>query len=183
MNSTASGIGALRESNTFKIYVCFPVSRRVFLAAMICARIVMMLLSAATLMLVARYGFGIHLPLWQPQALRALPVLLIGGAMLLSFGILLASRGRSLAEIELWCNLTYYPLLFFSDLTIPLTAVPDWMRAVLKVIPTNQFAVALRGVFLDDRSYAQVAFPLVTMICWAVVCFTLGTLRFRWHQN
>jgi ABC-type multidrug transport system permease subunit len=115
--------------------------------------------------------------------LRALPILLLGGAMLLSFGTLIASRGKSLAEIELWDNLTYYPLLFFSDLTIPLTAIPDWMRGALKVIPTYQFAVAFRGVLLDDASYAQVAFPLLTMLCWTVVCFTLGTLRFQWHQR
>jgi ABC-2 type transport system permease protein len=183
MNSTASGIGTLRERNTFKIYVCFPVSRLVFLASLVSARIVMMLLSVTTLMLVARYGFGIDLPLWKPQFLRALPILVLGGVMLLGFGILIASRGRSLPEIELWSNLTYYPLLFFSDLTIPLTAVPEWMRSVLKVIPTNQFAVALRAVLFDDASYAQIAFPLITMACWAVVCLTLGTLKFQWHQD
>lgn len=183
MNSTANGIAALRERNTFKLYVCFPVSRFVFLASMICARIVMMILSATILMLVARYGFDIHLPLFQPQALRALPILLMGSTMLLGFGILLASRGRSLQEIELWCNLTYYPLFFFSDLTIPLTAVPDWLHPLLKVIPTYQFAVAFRGVFIDNASYAQMAFPLVAMTCWTLVCLTLGTLRFRWHQD
>jgi ABC-2 type transport system permease protein len=183
MNSTAHGIGALRERNTFKIYVCFPVSRSVFLTSIVCARCVIMLLSTAALLFTARYGFGIQLPLWGSQMLRALPVLVLGAAMLVGFGILLAARGRSLSEIELWSNLVYYPLLFFSDLTIPLTAVPEWMRGVLKLIPTNQFAVALRGVLVDDASYAQLAFPLTTMACWAFVTLTLGTLQFRWHQD
>ena len=183
MNSTAHGIGALRERNTFKIYVCFPVSRSVFLTSMVCARCVIMLLSTAALFLTARYGFGIQLPLWQPQMLRALPVLALGAAMLVGFGVLLAARGRSLPEIELWSHLVYYPMLFFSDLTIPLTAVPEWMRGVLKLIPTSQFAVALRGVLVDDASYAQLAFPLTTMACWAFVTLTLGTLQFRWHQD
>jgi len=183
MNSTADGIATLRERNTFKIYVCFPVSRLVFLASVLTARIVMMLLSATVLLLVARYGFGIQLPLWRLQALRAVPVVLIGSAMLLSFGTLLASRGGSLAEVELWCNLTYYPLLFFSDLTIPLTAVPSWLRGVIHLIPTNQFAVAMRGVFIENASYAQMAFPIVAMTCWALLALTLGTLRFRWYQD
>ncbi|WP_394843533.1 ABC transporter permease [Pendulispora brunnea] len=183
MNSTAEGIATLRERNTFKIYVCFPVSRLVFLGSVLTARIVMMLLSATLLLLVARYGFGIQLPLWRLQALRAIPIVLIGSAMLLSFGTLLASRGRSLAEVELWCNLTYYPLLFFSDLTIPLTAVPGWLRGAIHLIPTNQFAVAMRGVFIENASYAQMAFPIVAMACWALLALTLGTLRFRWYQD
>lgn len=183
MNTTAHGIGALRDRNTFKIYVCFPVSRVVFLASIVCSRCVIMLLSTLILFLVARYGFGIAIPLWQLQMLRAVPVLILGGAMLLGFGILLAARGRSMSEIELWSNLVYYPLLFFSDLTIPLAAVPDWMRGVLKLIPTNQLAVALRGVLVDNASYAQLVFPLATVACWAVLALTLGTLQFRWHQE
>ena len=45
LNSTTTAI-ALRERNTFKLYVCFPVSRGVFLAALI-ARMIMMALSAS----------------------------------------------------------------------------------------------------------------------------------------
>ncbi len=183
MDSTTTAIAALRERNTFKVYVCFPVSRFVFLASLITARIVLMLLSATTLLLVARYGFGVKLPLWQPQALRAVPVLIIGGGMLLSFGTLLASRTRSLAEAELLCNVTYYPLLFFSDLTIPLGGAPDPVKNVLKLLPTNQFAVALRSVFIDGAGYAQVAIPLAAMTFWGLLFLTMGSLRFRWYQE
>jgi ABC-2 type transport system permease protein len=181
--STATTIAALRERNTFKMYVCFPVSRFVFLASLIVSRVVMMLISAASLMLVATYGFHLHLPLWSTQALRAVPVILLGAAMLLSFGTLLASRARSLSEVELWCNATYYPLLFFSDLTIPLAAAPDWLRAALKVLPTSQFAIALRGVFIDNASYLQMAWPLAAMLGWTLIFLTTATLAFRWYHD
>ena len=81
----------LRERNTFKLYVC-PVSRGVFLAALIVARMIMMALSALVLLTVARVAFGIALPIATPDGLRALPIVLLGAAMVLSIGVLLASR-------------------------------------------------------------------------------------------
>ncbi|MFM0738644.1 ABC transporter permease [Paraburkholderia xenovorans] len=181
LNSTVAAIATLRERNTFKLYVCFPVSRLMFVGALIVARMVMMALSAAILLMVARFAFGIALPLWSPSGLRALPVVLLGAAMILSFGVLLASRARSLAAAELACNVTYYPLLFFSDLTIPMNGAPAWLRDALKVIPTNQFAVALRGVLVDGAPYPQFALQLTAMCACTAVFLLLAARAFRWH--
>lgn len=182
LNSTVSAIATLRERNTFKLYVCFPVSRLMFIGALIVARMVMMALSAAILLAVARLAFGIALPLWSPSGLRALPVVLLGAAMILSFGVLLASRARSLAAAELACNVTYYPLLFFSDLTIPMNGAPAWLRDALKVIPTNQFAVALRGVLLEGAPYPQFTLQLTAMCACTAVFLLLAARAFRWHH-
>ncbi|HEV3105354.1 MAG TPA: ABC transporter permease [Trinickia sp.] len=181
--SGATEIATLRERNAFKMYACFPVPRFVFLASLIASRMVLMLASATTLVVVSKYGFGLPLPLASVHTLRALPVALLGAAMLLAFGTLLASRARTLAEVELWCNVTYYPLLFFGDLTIPLTAAPEWLRSALRVLPTNAFAVALRGVFIGEASYAQVAWPLAGLIAWTLVFLILATVSFRWHHD
>lgn len=183
MISTATNIASLREHNTFKIYVCLPVSRFAFLAALVCARMVIMLFSAISLLLVAKFGFGIDLPLWQIKTLHAIPVILLGAVMLLSFGLLLASRARSLSEAELWCNATYYPLLFFSDLTIPLKDAPEWIKAALKAIPTNEFAVVLRGVFVEGASFGQLAIPLVAMLAWTAFFFLVASMSFKWHRE
>ncbi|MDN7676310.1 ABC transporter permease [Burkholderia oklahomensis] len=181
--STATTIATLRERNTFKMYVCFPVSRFVFLASLIVSRVLLMLAASVTLMLAARYLFQVPLPLWSVRALRAIPIVLLGAAMLLSLGTLLASRARSVAAAEAWCNLIYFPLLFFSDLTIPLRAAPHWLRVVLLVLPTNQFAVALRGVFIRDAGYAQAAWPLAVVAGWTLVFLAGAALTFRWHQD
>jgi ABC-2 type transport system permease protein len=181
--SSATEIATLRERNAFKMYACFPVPRFVFLASLFASRIVLMLASAATLLLAAKYVFGLPLPLTSVHTLRALPVVLLGAAMLLAFGAWLASHARTLAGVELLCNVAYYPLLFFGDLTIPLTAAPEWLRSALHVLPTTAFAVVLRGVFLAQASYAQVAWPLAGLIAWTLVFLILATLSFRWHHD
>ncbi|MET3552573.1 ABC transporter permease [Burkholderia sp. 567] len=182
LNSTTTAIAALRERNTFKLYVCFPVSRGVFLAALIVARMVMMALSALVLLTVARVAFGIALPIAGPDGLRALPIVLLGAAMLLSIGVLLASRTRSLAAAELACNVTYYPLLFFSDLTIPMHDAPAWLKTALAFLPTNQFAVALRGTLLDGASYVQLAPQLLGMAASTALFLFAAARLFRWHD-
>jgi ABC-2 type transport system permease protein len=183
MISTATNIASLREHNTFKIYVCLPVSRTVFLASMVCARLMIMLFSAISLLLVARFVFGIDLPLWQPRMLHAIPIVVLGAIMLLCFGLMLASRARSLSEAELWCNATYYPLLFFSDLTIPLRDAPSWVKTVLKAIPTNEFAVTLRGVLIDGLSLGQIGIPFTAMLAWTAFFFFAATVSFKWHHE
>ncbi|KKB64962.1 ABC transporter permease [Robbsia andropogonis] len=182
LNSTATAIAALRERNTFKLYVCFPVSRFVFLAALITARMIMMALSAIVLFLVARLAFGIALPLWSSAGLRALPIVALGAAMVLSFGVLLASRAKSLAAAELACNITYYPLLFLSDLTIPMHGAPEWLKDGLKFIPVNQFAVTLRGVLLDGGHYASFLPQLFGMAVSTLIFMLLAARMFRWHD-
>ena len=79
--STALSIASLREHNALKIYACFPVPKLVFLASILLSRVVMMLISVGTLLLVARYGYGIDISLWSVQTLRALPVIVLGGVM------------------------------------------------------------------------------------------------------
>jgi ABC-2 type transport system permease protein len=147
------------------------------------SRVILMLAAATTLMLAARYLFQVPLPLWSMQALRAIPIVLLGAAMLLSLGALLASRTRSLAAAESWCNLIYFPLLFFGDLTIPLRAAPHWLRPVLLLLPTNQFAAALRGVFIRDIGYAQLGWELAVVTGWTLLFITAAAFMFRWHQD
>ena len=73
--------------------------------------------------------------------------MLLGAAMVLSIGVLLASRTKSLAAAELACNVTYYPLLFFSDLTIPMRRA-GWLKAVLAFLPPTS-SRSLRGALVD----------------------------------
>ena len=107
---------------------------------------------SGALLLVARYGYGIDISLWSVQTLRALPVIVLGGVMLLCLGTLLASRTASIKETELLCHLIHYPALFFGNLTIPLNDAPAWIKSILSVIPINQFVSVLRQVMLDGAS-------------------------------
>jgi ABC-2 type transport system permease protein len=181
--STALSIAGLREHNALKIYACFPVPKLVFLTSIILSRVLMMLISATTLLLVAHYGYGIDISLWRLQTLHAVPVVLLGGAMLLCIGILLASRTSSVQETELLCHLVYYPALFFGNLTIPLNDAPHWLKNILSVIPINQFVSVLRQVMLDGVSLSALWLPLLVMAAWTTVFLTASSFLFRWHKS
>lgn len=181
--STALSIAGLREHNALKIYACFPVPKLVFLASIILSRVVMMLISATTLLLVARFGYGIDISLWSLQTLHAVPVIMLGGAMLLCVGILLASRTASVQETELLCHLVYYPALFFGNLTIPLNDAPHWLKNMLSVIPINQFVAVLRQVMIDGAPLATLWLPLLIMTAWTALFLTASSFMFRWHKS
>lgn len=181
--STALSIASLREHNALKIYACFPVPKLVFLASILVSRVVMMLISVGSLLLVARFGYGIDLSLWSVQTLRALPVIVLGGVMLLCLGTLLASRTASIKETELLCHLIHYPALFFGNLTIPLNDAPAWIKNFLSVIPINQFVSVLRQVMLDGASLPSLWLPLMTLAGWTALFLSAATFMFRWHKS
>ena len=181
--STALSIASLREHNALKIYACFPVPKLIFLASILLSRVVMMLISVGTLLLVARYGYGIDISLWSVQTLRALPVIVLGGVMLLCLGTLLASRTASIKETELLCHLIHYPALFFGNLTIPLNDAPAWIKSILSVIPINQFVSVLRQVLLEGAPLPSLWLPLLAMAGWTTLFLTAATLMFRWHKS
>ena len=115
--------------------------------------------------------------------MRALPVIVLGGVMLLCLGTLLASRTASIKETELLCHLIHYPALFFGNLTIPLNDAPAWIKSILSVVPINQFVSVLRQVMLDGASLTTLWLPLLTLAGWTTLFLTAATFMFRWHKS
>ena len=111
----------------------------------------MMALSALVLLTVARVAFGIALPIATPRRLRALPIVLLAAAMVL-IGVLPSRTSRCRRRTRVQRH--YYPLLFFSDLTIPMHDAPAWLKAVLAFLPTS--SRSLRAL-VDGAPYAQLA--------------------------
>lgn len=180
--STALSIAALREHNALKVYACFPVPKLIFLASIVLSRILLMALSSTALLLVARFAYGIEVPLWSLQTLHALPVLLLGGTMLLSLGLLLASRTDSVKQTELLCQLVHYPALFFGNLTLALDAAPDWLQRLLGAVPINQFVGTLRQVWLEGAPLSSAGLAMLSLAGWTLLFFTAASVTFRWHK-
>jgi ABC-2 type transport system permease protein len=182
MNNTCIAIVDRRERNTFKLMACLPVSPGIYLAAILLARIVVLLFAAIILLMGARSAYSIELPLTAQQWGGAVALIAMAAVTLLSMGIALSSRLARVATAIFICNVAYLSLLFVSDLTMPLATYPRALHPVLTSLPTTQFVTALRAVLIQGSSLLSQWRPMLILTAWAAVSLLIGRASFHWHR-
>jgi len=182
MTTICLALAYRRERNGFKMMACLPIGATTFLLAMWLSRLLVLCGAAALLVAGGRWLFGIPLVLDAMRVARTGLVVALGGTMLLAMGTAMAARLASVSSATLAANLVYIALLFLSDLTMPLTAMPASVRAAMEQLPTAQFVTALRHVLIRGEGLPQQAALLGAMLAWTVLFAVIARLSFRWHR-
>jgi ABC-2 type transport system permease protein len=183
MTTICVAIAYRRERNGFKMMACFPVSAASFLASMLVSRMLLLVTAAFVLLFGARALFGIPLVLDAGRLAQTGVVVLVGGTMLLTLGIALAARLATVSAATFVTSLVYIALLFLSDLTMPLAAMPASVAAVMEHLPTARFVDALRHVLLRDDGLAAQRGALLEMAAWTALFALVAARTFRWHRR
>ncbi|HZT75488.1 MAG TPA: ABC transporter permease [Vicinamibacterales bacterium] len=71
------------------------------------------------------------------------------------------------------------PSILFSGLMTPISSMEPSAQAISRLIPASYFMAMVRGVFLKGLGFRQYASDLLTLAGFALVVFTIATLRFR----
>jgi ABC-type polysaccharide/polyol phosphate export permease len=58
---------------------------------------------------------------------------------------------------------------------------PEFFQPVVQALPLTCLVNALRGVMLDGDSLAAQWMPLLILIAWGTVSFTIALRIFRWR--
>ena len=80
-------------------------------------------------------------------------------------------------------NATILPLLFISDVFIPLTDAPAWLETVAKVFPIWHYAHAMLAVFdpFEPAFYEQG--NLLVVAAWGVGATLVAARFFSWEPR
>jgi ABC-2 type transport system permease protein len=181
MNNTCVGVVAQRERKTFKLMSCLPLTPWVYLAAILCARLVILIIAAFVLLFGSRYAFDVQLPLSPRQLLNAGGLMLVGGLTLLSMGMAMSARIARVQTAIVVCNVVYMSLLFASDLTMPLSSYPEAVKPFLSALPTSQFVAGLRAILIQGSDLFSEWRTVLSLCVWSAVCLLFSRAMFRWH--
>ena len=69
-----------------------------------------------------------------------------------SFGVLLATRIKSIEAFQAVTQLLLFPMIFLSGVFIPLQGMPHWMSILTKISPATYGIVSLRQIVLRETS-------------------------------
>jgi ABC-2 type transport system permease protein len=109
----------------------------------------------------------------------AIVALVVGIASFVSMGFLLTSFVRTSDAARGISSLIGFPMLFLSGIFFPVDALPQWIQAIVHVLPVFYVSDALHQILNTGGGLPLIdlAVPLV----WAVACFGLASWRFRWE--
>lgn len=167
----------LRAKGGYKRLATTPLPRYVYLSAQLSVRMIVLLVSAALLMLVGALVFGIHN---QGGYGSLLFVEMLGAACFISLGYLLASFAQTPEVYSGIANLVFLPLMLLSGVYFSLEGAPAWLQRGAGLLPLTPLLRVLRAIFNDGAGLADQAAGIALVGAWTLVLFVMATRRFRW---
>lgn len=176
------GAGVLvtwRERGVFRRIKATPMSVWQLLLSRVLTQVVVVFLQALIVLTVAQVVFHVH-PVAQGLGWDVL-FILIGALTFQVLGQLIAARTRRVETANILINIIFLPLLFFTDLYIPLSQMPDWLQTIGKVLPPYLVVDLLRTAVITGATPTNVVAEVLGLAVYFVVALVISARIFRFE--
>ena len=169
---------ANRAAGRLKWLGYWPLGSTKYLIAFTLSRTIIIVLFSIVFLYVFGWIYGAE-NIWSIQMIMSFLIVLISGSVcFLSLGLLLASiltKPQTAAAVS---NLLNLPILFLSDLVIPLSILPDYIASIARHSPVYHFVAMLRDMFENGAMITDSRYLLVS-----IILLIFGILIFRLSGN
>lgn len=168
----------MRMRKLLKRLLATPMNRSEFLAAIMISRLAFLCPEVLTLLVFARYAFGVV----NHGSLLAVFALLFVGALAFSgLGLLVASRAKTMEAVSGLMNLVMVPMWVMSGIFFSSERFPEAIQPFVKILPLTMVIDALRAIMLDGLPLSSQGTPLLGLAAWGGISFVLALKWFRWQ--
>jgi ABC-2 type transport system permease protein len=177
----AIGLSFTRDTGVLKRIHGTPLPGSAYLLGRIIHAVLVALVLVA---LCAAFGaVAYHATLPSSGLPAFLLTLVIGAASFCALGIALASFIPNADAAPAVVNASILPLLFISNVFIPLRDPPAWLDALSSIFPVRHFADALVGSFLAVQGTGVNGSDLVVVGLWGIVGLAIAVRFFSWEPH
>ena len=142
------------------------------------------LLLVAIVMVFGMILYGVDAPTETP--LQFVLTILVGAAAFSALGLALTSIIPNAQAAPAIVNASILPLLFVSNIFIPLNDAPEWLEGFSKVFPVRHYADAMAASFVPDELGPDFVFDWVSLVvvaAWGLAGLFLATRYFSWEPR
>ena len=178
----AMGVSISRDAGVLKRVRGTPLPAWAYMAARVLHAVFIALLLTAIGTLAGALFYDVDVP---TTTLPAVIVTVLLGAMAFSaLGLAVTAVVPNAEAAPAVVNGTILPLLFISDVYIPDTGAPEWLRSVSSFFPVKHFSEALQAPFspFDVGSGFEWG-HLAVIAIWGVVGLALAVRYFSWEPR
>lgn len=182
MNSCLWGIGwSLIETRMKKLLrrmVATPMKKSVFLASHIVTRIILGGVETVLLLVFAYFYFGTTIT----GSIPAFVIVFLAGIFAFAgIGILTASRTDKTETANGLVNAVTLSMMILSGIFFNYHNFPDWAIPIIQSLPLTVLADAIRAIFIEAASIADVLIPTLILLITGLITFVIGLRIFKWY--
>ena len=177
-----AGIRAVqdREANILRRFKVAPISAAPMLVASLLTGLMNFLPSATLMVLLAHFVYGMEFP---RRWLSLLVFVALGALAFRSLGLIIASVVNSMQESQIVIQLLYFPMLFLSGTTIPISILPNWVQIVAQFIPATHLINGMQAILGRKETLGQNLSAAGALILTILLATFIGVKLFRWEKD
>ncbi|MBK8975215.1 MAG: ABC transporter permease [Planctomycetes bacterium] len=168
----------MRVKNLLRRIWVTPVGRVEFLVAFLSSRLLLALLPPFVILAFGMLAFGVPV---APGAWAAIAVLVLAGAAAFSgFGLLLASRARTLETLSGLMNVVMLPMWLCGGAFFSNDRFPAVLQPLVRALPLTWLTDGLRSAMLGATDVLAAWPATALLLAFAAATTTLAGRLFRW---
>jgi ABC-2 type transport system permease protein len=176
----SAALVTFREQGILRRFHVTPVTASDMLISSALANFVLTLPTIAVVLLLSRLVFHVH-------SFGNLPVaflfVCIGTLAFGAMGLVVASVTNTMQETQVINQLIWFPLIFLSGATIPLSALPKVVQGVAVFLPATYLVIGLQQSLSLSKSISSQLVYLLALFFWAVLSLFVAVQLFRWEPE
>ncbi|HEX9695367.1 MAG TPA: ABC transporter permease [Actinomycetota bacterium] len=179
--NVAMGVVFAREEGVLKRVRGTPLPPWIYLAGRIVNAMAVTVILVAIMLVFGVAIYGVELPGATMPAFVV--TLLVGAASLCALGLAATVAVPNEDAAPPIINLMVLPLLFISDVFIPLDNAPAWLIRFADVFPIRHLSNSLIEAFIGRGGSAFNAPDLLVIAGWGVAAVAFSVRAFRWEPK
>jgi ABC-2 type transport system permease protein len=151
-----------------------------FVASLVAARLVVVLVQITMLLVVARLAFGVS---FEGSLPLIYAFVVVGSVMFLTLGFALGGIAKTQSAIIGIGNLVIFPQVFLASVFFPLDALPEWLRPVASMLPLSFVSDAIRRIANEGAAVTELGLDVLGIAVWTAVSLGLALVFFGWNES
>lgn len=168
-----------RRKGILKRLFVTPLQPRDFVAAIVAARLGIVLIQLTVLLAFALFVLRVNI---IGNFAEFYLVAIIASLVFLNIGFCIGSMAKTQQAIMAIGNIVIFPQIVLSGVFYPIDAMPGIVQPLAQVLPLTFVVSGLRDIAVAGATLLEVVPSLIGMAVWFVIGFALATRMFVWKD-
>ena len=166
-----------RQAHIIKRLGSTPLRRSTLVSGDLVFRMIVILASAALIMLVGRLVFDVQM---VGNWLSLCGVVLLGSLVFVSLGYLIAALVKTQESAIPVVQLVNLPMMILSGTFFDVASMPSFIEPLVKILPLTYLNDALRQIMVAGTPLHSMTTDIAVLAAWAVACLVITVRLFQW---
>jgi ABC-2 type transport system permease protein len=166
-----------RQAYIIKRLGSTPLRRSMLVLGDVVFRMIVVLLSAALIILVGRLVFDVRM---VGNWFSLCGIILLGSLVFVNLGYVIAAFVKTQESAMPVVQIVDLPMMILSGTFFPITSMPSFIEPLVKILPLTYLNDALRQIMVAGTPLYSMTTDIAVLAAWAIVSLGLTIRFFRW---